>query len=178
MKENQEMKFTEGAKGRGFVAALALGITVSILTVRAASEDTPPASLSGRHQIINASTVEGQDTIDDTMTSAAGNLVPGPVPPFPLKSCCIYDPSGIGVCTNRVDPDQCRANGGSPKASCISGCPFQDRPDRIAPAGTAENFTDTTDDAQDSEPVQDAPTPVSTGSAWTLLVATLFLAGL
>ena len=72
----------------------------------------------------------------------------------------------------------CAAAGGRPMKSCPRwGCPIY-----MAPAGTesenGESLPDLTDEAVDPSPSETAPLSDSTGAAWTLLVATMFLAGL
>lgn len=124
MNWNRVWKFTAIPKRRGFAGIFALGFIATGLTIGAALDDSLTTSLSDRQQVVATSTGDQEVGVDNMPTSEASNLeLPG-TPPNPLKACCTYaDGSIVGVCAYRVDPEECRANGGVAVPSCFTRCP-------------------------------------------------------
>jgi len=145
MKKNNEWKFKRVTMGRGFVGILALGVSVTVLTVRAVSDDSLPISSSDRQQIVAATTGEEQGCVDDTRTLGTGIDAYAAVPVVPRAACCGYA-AGVftGVCTARIEVAQCRASGGVPVGSCFFGCPTL-----IPQIGTEGDASDTTGSTQE-----------------------------
>jgi hypothetical protein len=162
MKKNSERKFMSVAIRNGSVCVLALGAVVGLATVGAASDDSLPTALGSAQLNGVASTPSGEETF-----LPEANILISPI--LPLYACCPPPPPSTAkfICDNvvRVTLAQCRASGGVSVRSCDQ-CPL------LVPAvGNAEEEVDTMrDDSLVTEP--------AAGSAWNLLVVTLFLASL
>jgi len=171
MKKNSERKFMSMAIRNGSLCVLALGVVVGLATVRAASHDSPTTALGSVQINGAASTSSG----DETFLPEANILNDRPV--GPLYSCCpprTSQPSKF-TCDNtrRRTATQCRAAGGRPVWSCDQ-CP------EAGPAvGNTEEEVDTMEDeSPTTQPSDASPVEPAVGSAWNLLVVTLFLASL
>ena len=173
MKRNNERKFMSVAIRNGSVCVLALGAVVGLATVGAVSDDSLQTALGIAQLNGVASTPSGEETF----LPEANILDDRPV--RPLYSCCpprTSQPSKF-TCDNtrRMTPAQCRAEPyfGRPVWSCYQ-CP------EAGPAvGNTEEEVDTmVDDSPVTEPAGATPIDTVSGSAWNLLVVTLFLASL
>jgi hypothetical protein len=173
MKRNSERKFMNVAIRHGSVRVLALGLVVGLATVRAASDDSAPISPGEQHQMAVTSVVDEQDVVDAALTSEAS--ITGVVAAS-LTACCIPTTStsrtrgsARDVCVASMNTADCLAAGGVPVRSCLRMCASY-----MAPAGTE----DAGDAVEDTGASDSSPADGQTASAWTLLIAALFLAGL
>lgn len=171
MKKNSEREFMKLAIRNGSVCVLALGAVVGLATVGAASDDSLPTAFGSAQLNGVASTPSGKET----SLPEANILNDRPV--SPLYPCCPPPRPRTSkfTCNNtiRVTPAQCRAAGGRPVTSCEQ-CPLVDR----AVGNTEEEVDTMVDDSPATEPAGATPIEPGSGSAWNLLVVTLFLASL
>jgi len=169
MKRNNERKFMSVAIRNGSVCVLALGAVVGLATVGAASDDSLPTALGSAQLNRVASTPSGEETF-----LPEANIVI--VWPKPLNSCCVPvrpvpDEGSRFSCVTPTSPKECYAKHGIPVNSCR--CP------EVLWSGNTEGEVDTmVDDSPVTEPAGASPIDTGSGSAWNLLVVTLFLASL
>lgn len=171
MMNNSERKFMSVAIRNGSVYVLALGVAVGLATVRAASDDSPPTALGS----VQGNGVSSTPSAGEVFVPEANIVIDRPV--RALYPCCPPPPPATPrfTCDNdrRMTAARCRAAGGRPVKFCDQCPSSRDVPE----IGNPEEEVDTTEDESPiSEPVDG--TPVEPGSAWTLLVMTLFLASL
>ena len=164
MKKNSERKFMRLAIRNGSVCVLALGAVVGLATVGAASDDSLPTTLGSAQLNGVASTSSGEETF-----LPEANIL---LSPPPLTACCVQREPRF-TCVTQTTTARCRAAGGCPVRSC-GQCP------EAGPAvGNTEGEVDTMmDDSPATEPAGATPMDTGSGSAWNLLVVTLFLASL
>lgn len=176
MKRNSERKLMGAAIRLGSVCVLGLGVVVGPATVRAASDNVFTNSISSEQANQGAQTSESVDGC------AASLSVFGSTPGVDILVFCCSErhpsersyPYKPMMCTV-TSAVRCMAHTGQIVQSCRQ-CQFhQPRLEHAgAESGFGESSDDWTDEAMDSDPSD----PTRTASAWTLLVATLFLAGL
>jgi len=177
MEREQQRHFMRGAIRHGSACVPAVGLVMVLATARAVSDDSAPFAPGEQSETPVETVAQEHDTADATLTSEASITA---AEAAPLRACCIPTTSPsrtLGsareVCVPLMSNADCFAAGGVPWRSCARRCATN-----LAPAGAEEEFEgpslEMTDEAADSE----SSNALQVASAWTLLMATLFLAGL
>ncbi len=158
----------------GIACVLALGVVVGLAAVPALSDDSLPTALgSAQPNVVSSTSNENEIILPES------NILINPIS-RPLISCCVPvtppPPPGDPQFTCLTVPTtlaQCRAAFGYPARSC-GHCLFS--------APSVSNTEIEVETLGDDDPVAEQvhPTPIGSGfgSAWTLLIATLFFASL